>query len=160
MYLTKGEFIQTLKDYRIIKDKIKNLRCEYAKIEYLRFNKVKSPLDYEIIGYKDNETIRALKERSYINPDIVSSNNEKLEKEMLIIKDKLKKCELTIKNCEYVLNKLSKPIRYIIIDRFINKKTYKELAKKYNKHYQGVIYPNTILRDINKALDEYFKGTI
>ena len=59
-----------------------------------------------------------------------------------------------------VLNKLSKPIRYIIIDRFINKKTYKELTKKYNKHYQGVIYPNTILRDINKALDEYFKGTI
>lgn len=156
IFLTKGEFIQALKDYHILEEKLKNYKCEYDKVYYQRFIKVKSPLDYDIIGYKNEEPIRKLKQRSYLNPELATDINEKLDCQLEILESNIKKCEYKLEQCDKKLDEFEEPFRSIIVDKYINNLTYIQIVDKYQTTFPGVTYVMTVRRVIDKAIDRKF----
>ena len=155
MFKTKGEFIQALKDYNELKDKLDSLKSEYDKLEYLRFDKVKSALDYDVLGYEDGEQMRLLKTRSYISNMQRAENNEKLDKKLAKLKKDILSYELAIQEVDSQLSFFKEPAKSVVKDKYINSKTYNALIIKYPSLFP-VGYPNAVKRYISNELDKAF----
>lgn len=152
MFKTKGEFIQALKDYNTYKDKLSTLKFEFEREEYNRFSKVKSPLDYDVVGYKDGEQIRSLKTRSYVSDVQRAERNENLDKKLAKLKQEISSYELAIQEVDTQLKVFKEPYRSVLIDRYINNFTYYQLINKYSSMFPAG-YPNAVKRYIESGLD-------
>lgn len=155
MFKTKGEFIQALKDYNELKDKLDSLKSEYDKLEYLRFDKVKSALDYDVLGYEDGEQMRLLKTRSYTSQEQISKRNESLDNKMSKLKANISNYELAIQEVDSQLLFFKEPTKSVLKDKYISGKTYNALIVKYPSLFP-VGYPNAVKRYISNELDKAF----
>ncbi len=156
MFKTKGEFIQTLKDYDLYKTKLDTLKVEYEKLDYIRFNKVKSPLDYDVVGYKDGEQMRSLKTRSYTSNEQIAQRNESLDKQLEQLEKKITSYESTIKEVDAQLKTFKEPFRSVIVYRYIKGNTYNATIIKFPNLFPAG-YPNAVKRYIENGLDKMFK---
>lgn len=161
LYVTKGEFIQALKDVEELKKRVYLYEIEYEKKIYLRFEKVKSPLDYDIIGYDDKETIRQLKTRGHVSQEQILQSNEILDKEIYDLEENITCCRERIDKALKMLSTLKQPLRAIVEDKYMNNKTYSQIASKYSKNFyqkkEGIVWDMQVKRYISDELDKYFK---
>lgn len=156
IFLTKGEFIQALKDYDIYIAKIDTLKEEYRNLYYLRYEKIKSPLDYDVIGYdKNNEPIRQIKMSAHLSDEQISKNHEILDNKIEECLDKIS--DLTVKkiNVEDELNNISKPLKSILITRYLKHKKLKYVCEKYSELY---LDEAGMHKYIMRGLDKYYEN--
>ncbi len=152
MFATKGEFIQSLKDINSYDDIIGKYQLQLEEIDYILYDKMRSPLDYDIIGYNGKEAERMLKTHSYI------SEADRLEARDIL----LKKRDDIIQKMSYITERYSETmglletmderLQNILKDKFINGLTYTQVANKYD-----FLYYVEVIRYIQKSLDNYIK---
>lgn len=155
MFKTKGEFIQALKDYNEYTSTLESLKSEYDKLEYLRFDKVKSALDYEVVGYENGEQMRSLKTRSYTSSEDIAKRNESLDNKLEKVKSKISNYELAIQEVDEQLLEFKEPMRSVLKYRYIKGETYNNLIIRFSSLFP-VGYPNAVKRYIDSALDKAF----
>ncbi len=155
MFKTKGEFIQALKDYDELVTKLEELKAEYDKTEYLRYDKVKSSLDYDVVGYENGEQMRSLKTRSHTSSEQIAERNESLDKKLSKLQTKISNYELAIKEVGLQLEVFKEPFRSVLKYKYIKGYTYNALIIKYPSLFP-VGYPNAVKRYIDNGLDKVF----
>lgn len=156
IFLTKGEFIQALKDYEYYLTMLDKAKDEYRNLHYLRYEKIKSPLDYDIVGYdKNGEPIRQIKTSARLSDEQISKNHE-------ILDGKIEEClervsELTAKkiNIEDELKSIHKPLRNILITRYLKHKKLKYVCGKYSDLY---LDEAGMHKYIMRGLDKYYEN--
>lgn len=153
-FITKGEFIQAIKDYDYICELWNRERENYQRLKYLRYEKVRSPLDYDVVGYQDKETVRVIKGRGSYNPSEILDNQEKLEKKMGESLNKIGEYSNKLGKIDRSLNEVKEPLRSMLIMKYKQRKTLKEVAEKYP---MISFTESGIYKYIDKTLDEYFK---
>lgn len=131
IYDTMGEFIQALKDYQSISKKIEDYKEEYRNLHYLRYEKIKSPLDYEIVGYENGEAIRQIKTHSVITPEQITRNNEILDNRIEVCLENVSRLTTKKINVEDELKIFEQPLRSILITRYMFHKKLKDVCKRY-----------------------------
>lgn len=131
IYDTMGEFIQALKDYQSISKKIEDYKDEYRNLHYLRYEKIKSPLDYDIVGYKNGEAIRQIKTHSVITPEQITRNNEILDNRIEVCLESISRLTTKKINVEDELKVFEQPLRSILISRYMYHRKLKDVCKKY-----------------------------
>lgn len=156
IFLTKGEFIQALKDYNQLKDNLDILKVILDKKNYLRFNKVSSPLDYDVVEYKGNEAIRSLKSHSYISESAKLSMQENLDNEIKRLEELIDELNAKLIYTMDVLHTFDDLTESILIDKYLVGMSYQSLTKKYQKNFEEKIYPMFLKRYINSKLDDMF----
>lgn len=156
MFKTKGEFIQALKDYDFYKSKLSTLKFEYERLDYIRFNKVKSPLDYDVVGYENGEQMRSLKTRSYTSNEQIAERNESLDNKLTTLKNTIASYESTIQEVDNQLLVFKEPLRSVLVTRYIKGYTYNALIIKFPSLFP-IGYPNAVKRYIENGLDKVFK---
>ena len=154
IFITKGEFTQALRDYNYICDLISDLKNEYDKLHYLRYEKIGSPLDYEIVGYKNGETIRQIKLHGNVSQETITESREHLDKKIQENLDRTAELAIKKANIESDLNSIKEPLRSILITRFIDGKRYRDVCKKYEKLY---LDENGMHKYIKRGLSRYFE---
>lgn len=150
---TIGEFIQGLKDYDKYKEMAKYWKNKYSDYHYLRYEKVKSPLDYNIIGYKNGEAIREIKSRGHFNQEQYSSQNEQLEDKMQFCLDEYTKIKNKIDNIECELKSIDEPLKTILDMRYKQHKKLKEVCKKTDLYLDEA----GMYKYITRNLEKYYK---
>lgn len=154
-YVTKGEFIQAIIDYDIVNEKLSEEKANYKRLMYLRYEKVKSPLDYNVVGYnKKGEAVREIKSRGSYNSEEILDNQEKLDKKIEISLNKIEQYKSKLKKVEKNLNLIAEPLKSMLVLRYRKKQKLKELAKKYSD------ISNTesgIHKYMDRELDFYFE---
>lgn len=136
LYTTKGEFIQALKDYKTIKEKIKQTEEKLDRVNYLRFDKVKSPLDYDVVGYKKNKNnefvqVRQIKSRGSYNREQIIDSQEEMDKQITKFENELKVMRSKISQTDKELENIESPLKDILIMRYKNNKKLKEVCRNY-----------------------------
>lgn len=154
LFLTKGEFIQALKDYQTYKERAEWLKNKYQDLYYLRYEKVRSPLDYDIIGYKNGEAVRQLKTRGSYNESVVTESQDKLEAEMVACLEKRSNLVSKINNVECELDKFQEPLKSILTLRYIEHAKLKVVCKKFKNMY---LDEAGMHKYIHRELDKYYQ---
>lgn len=151
-YLTKGEFIQALKDYHYVENMLNEEHLNHSKLYYLRYEKVKSPLDYEIVGYdKKGSAIREIKGRVHVEQGAISDSQALLDKQLLISQEKLLLYRKVLDKCDNELSLISEPLKTMLILRYKEHYKLKYLCNKYKELYldESGMY-KYIMRELNK----------
>lgn len=156
-FLTKGEFIQALKDLNKNEIKVDDLRTLLNKKEYLRFHKVGSPLNYDVVGYDSNgDSIRQLKSHSYISETQKHDLYEALDKEIEQLKTSISEYETKINNTYKVLKNCDKPLSDILYDKYVHGTPYCLIAQHYQDLFFGTNYSVSVKRYIDSELEKMF----
>lgn len=131
---TSGEFVQALKDYKTIEKKAVELKEEYHRLYYLRYEKVRSPLDYDIVQKKKKdgsiEEIRQIKGRGTYNQEAVADYHEKLDAQIEKVMDEYSKLVVKMENTRAELSKFDEELRELLIMRYLEHMKLKDVAKK------------------------------
>lgn len=154
LHVTKGSFIQALRDIHLLEDKIEQEDMLLKRYEYLRFGKIRSPLDYDITGYKGKETIREFKVGGSIGVDEKYDMNEMLEKKIKDSSKKILEYKTLIDKTNTDLNTIDEPLRSVLKTRYIEQKKLKYVCKKYPEFY---LDSSGMYKYIMRELDKYFK---
>ena len=151
LFDSKNDFIASLKDYYKNKEIAEESAQKYRDTHYLRYEKVKSPLDYEIVGYKNNSPVRQIKGRGVFNEQTVHELHEHLDNQLEYYLDRYtrytKKCQMT----DDELMNIKEPLRSIIILRFRENKRLKDIGKRYSMSEGG------LSKLINRELESYYE---
>lgn len=154
IYATKGSFIQALKDIKYLKEKLEEEKQMLDRFEYLRYGKIKSPLDYEITGYKSKEAIRALKiVRTPPNSELTNDRNEALEKQIDLCITKIERYNKEIKSAYAELEKIDEPLKSILTVRFVEQRKLRYVCKKFKQMY---LDESGMYKYIMRELDRYY----
>ena len=155
MYLTKGDFISALKDFSKIEEKMNEWANKYHNLYYLRYEKVRSPLDYDVVGYKNGEPIRQIKSGGSFNQERVMAYNEMLDADIEKALDKYSDYKTKNENTLDDLKRIEEPLRSILVLHYKERKTLKEVCKKYKKKL--VLDEVGMHRYIQNGLDKYYE---
>ena len=151
LFETKGEFIQALKDYDLLKEKENALIEEYRNLNYLRYEKVKSPLDYDVVKYnKKGEAIRQIKGRGSFNSESIAERNEQLEEQMEKLLDRAATIRIKLANIDQELGEFDSPLREILIMRYKENKKLKDVCKCFNLYLDESGMYKFIMRELDK----------
>ena len=152
LFDSKGEFIQALKDYYTFEQLIKKNAQTYRDVYYLRYEKVRSPLDYDIVGYnkKTDEPIRQIKGRSSFSQETVMALQEQLDDKLEMLLDKNTELKKKMQKINDELKSIDEPLRSILILRYREKTKLKDICKKYNLTESG------LHKYIDRGLDKYY----
>ena len=158
IYTTKGEFIQALKDYKIIENKIEQTKEKLERLNYLRFDKVRSPLDYDVVGYKkgkDNELVqvRQIKTGGTYNREQILETQEHMDVQIEQCEKELKTLRSKISQTDKELENIESPLKDVLIMRYKNKKKLKEVCKKYGLYLDISGMYKFIMRELDKYYD-------
>lgn len=153
-YLTKGEFVQALKDYHYIEELMSDEQKYLDDLNYLRFGKVKSSLDYDIVGYdKNGNVLRQIKGHSSVNRDAINESNEKLDVRITLSQKKLDYYRMALEKCDSELNIISEPLKSMLELRY--KEHYK--LQKLCKRFKNLCYDESaIYKYMMRELDKYY----
>ena len=154
IFLTKGEFIQALKDYNKYKEMSEDLQKQYKDLYYLRYEKVRSPLDYDIVGYEGNKAIRQLKGRGGFSQEAITESREKLEEKMQMIVDRNSELLKKINNVNDEMLNFDEPLRSILDCRFRKHMKLKTVCSKFSEMY---LDEAGMHKYINRELDKYYE---
>ena len=154
IYDTKGEFIQALKDFDKYYESALKWRSRYRDLHYLRYEKVKSPLDYDVVGYKKGEAIRQIKSRSSYNHEAVIESQEKLDDEMQKCLDEFTRFQNKMSNCMAELDSIAEPLKSILDMRYLKHKKLKEICKKSDLYLDEA----GLYKYIMRGLDKYYES--
>lgn len=152
-YYTIGEFLQALKDIPEWKVRLQAEKENLKKLNYLRYEKIKSPLDYEIVGYdKYGQPIREIKTRRKVTESDISSNREMLDKKIAKSKEIIKSLTDKINNAVKALNSIKEePLHEIVYIKFVKNKKYKDICKQFSElHYDESGMYKYIMRELEK----------
>lgn len=152
IYSTSGEFIQALKDYKVILEKAEEWKKKYRDLHYQRYEKVRSPLDYDIIGYKNGEPVRQIK-RGGFNPDSVRSYQENLDIQLEKALDEYSKLKVKAENVLIELKMIEEPLKSLLIMRYMEHKKLKEVCKKSDLYLDE----SGMYKYITKHLEKYYE---
>ena len=155
IYLTKGDFISALKDYHKVEAKMLEWKRKYKDLYYLRYEKVRSPLDYDVVGYKGEQPIRVLKHGGKQSTDKIAEYHAMLEADMEKALDKYSDYKIKNDNTDDDLKRIAEPLKSILILHYREHKTLKEVCRKYKKKL--VLDEVGMHRYIQKNLDDYFE---
>ena len=153
-YMTKGEFVQALKDYHYIEELLSEEAKHLDDLNYLRFGKVKSSLDYDIVGYDRNgNVLRQIKGRSSVNRDAINESNEKLDVRITLSQRKLDNYRMALEKCDSELNIISEPLKEMLTLRY--REHYK--LHKLCKHFKKLNYDESAMyKYMMRELDRYY----
>lgn len=151
LFGSKNEFIASLKDYYKNQEIAEESAQKYRDTYYLRYEKVKSPLDYEIVGYKNNTPVRQIKGRGVFNEQTVHELQEYLDNQLEYYLDRYTRYKKKCQNTDDELKNIAEPLKSIIILRFRENKRLKDIGKRYNMSESG------LTKMINRGLDEYYE---
>ena len=152
LFDSKGEFIQALKDYYTFEQLIEKNAQLYRDVYYLRYEKVRSPLDYDIVGYnkKTDEPIRQIKGRSSFSQETVMELQEQLDDKLEMLLDKNTELKKKVQKINDELKNIDEPLRSILILRYREKTKLKDICKKYSLTESG------LHKYIDRGLDKYY----
>lgn len=150
---TKGEFIQALKDYKNYGELALKWKNMYREYYYLRYEKISSPLDYDIVGYENNEPIREIKKHSVYNSDLVNAKKEELEDNMQYCLDEYSKLQVKMQNVMSDLKSIDEPLHTVLDLKYLKHKTLKEVSKKCNLYLDE----SGMYKYIMRGLDKYYE---
>lgn len=148
MYLNSNEFIFALTQLNIWKRRRSDLEDELEKLDYLRFRKVKSPNDYDVIGYEGKEAIREQKSRSYVSEYQRMERWEEQDRQIEEVKSKILNLSGKIDECECALEELEEPLKGMCIDKYIRGKTFESIAPGYGFSASGMF--KYIMRELSR----------
>ena len=154
LFDSKNDFISALKDYHKYEDIIQEAKEKYRDAHYLRYNKVKSSLDYDIVGYKNGEAMRVIKGRGSFSEETISNLHEYLDNQLEFYLDRVTKYEKKKQMVEDELRQIEDPLRSILILRFRENVKQKDVAKRFNMSEGGMS------KYINRELESYYDETI
>lgn len=150
IFLTKGEFLQALKDCKRY-EKIREIEKNRLKeLNYLRYEKIKSPLDYDVVGYKNGEQIRQIKGHSYAASDQIAEQHEKLDRQIEDAKKIIKTLDVKIKNAKDELGKFPPELKLYLTKKYFEGKTFRQTIKECNSNYDEASLYNYIHRQLDK----------
>lgn len=152
MFLTKNDFLQTLKDTNELNDIVSYCEQEIDKIDYLLYGKIRSSLDYDIIGYDGEETVRMLKGRSFTPEEVIRDNRDRLLEKKEHLEQKKTAAEIKLKESGDILNSMDDKLKSLITDIYLNKKHYREVYRRY-----GFFYEMEANRYVHRELNKLFK---
>lgn len=156
-FITKGEFIQALKDYDDIKRLHYKVKTLYDRAYYQRYEKIKSPLDYEVVGYDSNgESIRQIKGRGSVSQEQITEKNEILDKKIEDYEKKLKAYESLMKKTNDELYLIDQPLNSILVERYKKHKTLKNVCNKFR---ELCLDESGMYKYIMRELDKYYAPT-
>lgn len=156
-FCTKGEFIQALKDLTKLERQLAMLKLQYSKKEYLRYNKVGSSLNYDVIGYDSNgEALRQLKGHAYVSESQKLDLYEGLDKELQALNNSISEYENRISNIYKTLKICKKPLSDILYNKYVRGKPYCQISQEYSKVFGENSYPNATKRYIDCELNKIF----
>ena len=128
MYDSSRDFINDLRSLKEWEDR-RDGQLELLKnLKYLRYSKVKSPLDYDVIGYENKVPVRSIKMRSTVTADKRWENIERIDKEIVRVKRLLKKCKQRIIKINNGLDKLDPKLRSMCIEIYVKGRRYEDVA--------------------------------
>lgn len=154
IYDTKGEFIQALKDYDTYKEKSEVWQNKYRDLYYLRYEKVRSPLDYDIVGYENGEAIRQLKGRGSFNSEVISDSQQRLDSELERCIEENSKLLSKIHSVESEIAVIKEPLKTIIMYRYMGHHKLKDVCKKFKDLY---LDEAGMHKYIMRELDRYYE---
>lgn len=152
IYSTSGEFIQAMKDYKVILEKCEEWKETYHNLYYQRYEKVRSPLDYDIVGYKHGEPIRQIK-RGGFNKDSIIEYQENLDEQLEKALDEYSKLKVKAENVFVELKKIEEPLKSLLIMRYVEHMKLKEVSKKSNLYLDE----SGMYKYIMRGLKRYYK---
>lgn len=125
------------------------------RYEYLRYGKIKSPLDYDVIGYKGNETVRELKVvRVPQSSDVIFDRNQMLEKQIEKCKDKLNAYKKILCDASSDLDLIEEPLKSILQVRYVERKKLRYVCKRFKEMY---LDDSGMYKYIMRELDKYYE---
>lgn len=153
MYISKNEFIFAIFQIPENQKKIKELKEEISKCEYLLYEKVRNPNDYDIIGYDSKkEAIRSFKPGRQMTPDEKWDLRDKIEEEMKLKQTQLKELEMRVSEAEKALYSLDPFLQKICVMKFIEGKSYEKISDEL-----GNTSASSLFRYVNKELNKKFE---
>lgn len=157
IYSTSGGFIQSLKDYDKKKAKAEQWKQRYQDLYYERYEKVRSPLDYDIVKYKKNkkgemEAIRQIKTRGSYNEQVISNIHEQIERDMENALNEYSKLKVEMENTLDDLKKIDEPLKGILIKRYMEHKKLKEVCQTLDV----ILDESGLYKFIMKELEKYY----
>ena len=152
-FLSKADFVAAMRDYNKYKRIIAEYRDKLKELNYLRFEKVKSPLDYDIVGYDGGEPIRQIKTPSFSNPEVIRENQDRLDEKIESVEGQIELYVQEINKVDSELRSFPKSVRPLLRDRYIEKKTLRELLVKYGLR----VNESGLHKYINSILDERYE---
>lgn len=155
MYYNSKDFIKDLRRYREYEEKIKGQDELLSNLRYLRYSKVKSPLDYDIVGYQKGELVRSIKRGTAPTVDEKWDLIERLDQEIQRVTELRKKCELAIKKVDDQLLLFDEPIRKLLVSIYVDHTSIRKAAQKASVPKSSLHY--LLRRELNK-LDPQYKG--
>ena len=128
MYDSARDFINDLRSLREWEERRDGQLELLRNLRYIRYQKVKSPLDYDIVGYKNNEPIRSIKSHSTITTDKRWETIDRIDKEIARVKRLLKRCRQRIIKINNGLDKLDPKLRSMCIAIYVKGRRYEDVA--------------------------------
>ena len=147
MYDTSREFLADLKSYKEWQNRKQGQLDLLKDLKYLRYEKVKSPLDYDVVGYQGKEQIRAIK--THGAPPTIDERWDTIERidgEIERVTKLLKRCEDKLTKIEKALDMLPVEVKGYCIEIYIDGKSYHEVAEE---HFMAI---STLYRAIKNSL--------
>lgn len=152
MYLNSNEFIFALTQLNGWKRRRSDLEDELKRLDYLRFRKVKSPNDYDVIGYEGKEAIREQKARSYVSEYQRMERWEEQDRQIEEVKSKIASLDSKIAECESAFNSLDDPLKGMCNDKYIRGKTFESIAPRYGFSASGMF--KYMMRELNDVFNK------
>lgn len=151
LYYNSKDFINDLKNYNTWKVRAKGQLKLLDKLNYLKYEKIKSPMDYDIIGYDGKEPIRAIKHSAPPTSEQIYDAQERLDKEIRRVTNLLNRCNEIINKVNKQLNALPEDVRKACVEIYIKGNSYDVVAREMNVSYA------TLFRSVKKTLSELDK---
>lgn len=132
MYLNVNEFLNDLKELRRFEQTLQDQTKVLRDLEYLRYGKMKSPLDYDIVGYTGKTPIRQIKSRGYISDEERTSREASLDTKIQHTKSRIRYCQMKIQSVKDLLNKLDDDLKDTLIKIYVEKHSFQKIADGLN----------------------------
>lgn len=156
-FITSGEFIQALKDYHRIEDRLKETEAELKKLRYLRYEKIKSPLDYDVVGYdKHNQPIRQIKGRSVVSGEQISESNDFLDTRISDCESKTRRYRNVLNRVDKELESIEEPLKSILILRYKEHGKLRKVCQIFTELY---LNESGMYKFIKRETEKYYTPT-
>lgn len=158
IYSTSGEFIQALKDYKELKKKAEQWKDRYQTLYYLRYEKIRSPLDYDEVTKRKKdgtvEVIRQIKTGGTFNQEVASSVNEQLDQDIDLCTSEYSKLIVKMENTRDELKRIDEPLRKLLILRYMEHMKLKDVVKKSGLYLDE----SGMYKYIQRGLEKYYES--
>lgn len=128
MYYNSKDFINDLKNYNEWIERAKGQHFLLDKLNYLRYEKVKSPLDYDIVSYQGKEPVREIKHSAPPSNEQIMRVQENLDKEIKRVTNLLNRCNKVIERVNKQLELLPEEIKKACVEIYIKGRSYDAVA--------------------------------